>query len=190
MRTRNKVMEELLRVLVKEWGHQAVRQALNDIEGTTSAALAGRSGREERSGRASAGPGAGRERHKLNPVEQIAKMELPDSKKAVLLALASHFEKRLFLPTTADVKNFLEINHASAGILHGRDRALSKVLHILVGLSEESLGRMLQDDTHSGPARLGPLSEAIRSTRAAIRSDEAASQSAVDLVKRAKATVD
>ena len=174
MKTRKHVVEGLLRVLVDAWGYDVVREALNDIDDRSSLApdmqFAKRSGGHFRMTSPNGEP-RGRSRRQ-SAVEQAEKMPLPDDRKALILTLATRFDKRMFLPTASDVRNFLEINHATAGVLHGREAALPKVFRVLVELPDETLGKIVRDDSYSGPSRLGPLSDAIQASRTAIRSNE------------------
>jgi hypothetical protein len=171
MASRNRVVEELLRALVREWGHTTVLKCLTEIQ-DGSAAGVGSHKRAETRRPLTDTSGILRARvDRPSAVEQVTKMEIPDEKRPALLDLASRFETRRFLPSTGDIRNFLETNHEAVGTLHGREAAVPKVFRVLVSLPQERLHEIVQGGAYSGPTQLGPLSEAIRATRTAIRSN-------------------
>jgi len=83
-----------------------------------------------------------------------------------LLELASRFDKKSFLPTVADVRNFLHYKDSSVKMIERRETAIPKLIQVLLSLPKEQLQRILQDENYAGPSRLGPLSEAIKESSA------------------------
>lgn len=174
MRTRSRiaVVDEMLRVLVNEWGYDVVLQCLKNVERLPLSALDAKpSGPALGQHRTANVSGEARDRMpRPSAVACVSRMGVPDEKREFLLALASRFEKRRFLPTIGDVRNFLEINHAPVGNLNKREAAIPKVFRVLLTLPDERLDKILREDGYSGPSQLGPLSDAIKASSAAIRS--------------------
>jgi hypothetical protein len=150
-----KIFDDLLRILVENWGYAGIRRRLDQLEGTNSRINpSGNSRADDRS-------------HRRTAIDYVMNMELPTEKKALLLELATRFEQKSFLPTIGDIRNFLAMSHLADGEIRGRDAAVSKIMKILALLSEVDLDKIRQDSRYSGPSRLGPLSEAISAAASA-----------------------
>jgi len=158
--SRNRVLDELLCVLVKTWGYTTVLQRLNRLQQKDDQIrIFSGTDKQER-----------KRNHRRSAREYVGRMELPTEKRDVLLELAFRFENRNFLPTVGDVRSFLERKNVYFNPMRARDVAIPKIFDILLDMPNEKLQTILNDENYSGPSRLGPLSDAIKARSAAIRS--------------------
>ena len=162
---RQDLLESLLTPLLREWGRDAVLACIAELN-TNSVP----SERQHRPDSAARGPSS----RKPNAVEIADRAELSTTKRDALLRLASLFDQKLFLPTASDVRHFLLLRAQQPGSVKQRQDAFRKVLALLSGMADEELERLIKCSTHSGPTQLGPLSDAIRATSAAMRFGETA----------------
>lgn len=154
MLARKALLDNLLRTLVHEWGYQSVATALASFESDEDG-LVGRSAPKV--------PRNLKVRRKLLATEQVAKAAVPEDKRAALMKLAVRFDRREFLPTTSDVREFLTMLGERTSPMKDRSTAFARVLKSISVLPVERLERYTHSGLHSGPARLGPLSDAISS---------------------------
>lgn len=154
----DRILDDLLRVLVRRWGYHYVFSRLGALKGSDTSP-----------GESGAGSDNGSKRRRLTPSDYIERIDVSSPKKNVLLQLARKFENREFLPTLGHIKDFLGTRNVHMDSLRGRSDAFVKIAEILVGLPEDNLQTMLNDENYSGPSRLGPLSDAIKARGAAIR---------------------
>ena len=159
--TRNsKLLHNLLRTLVEEWGFDRVAADLEHFGGApppTAASPARRSGM----------------RHPVIPargqaVAQVLRARLPPDQEAPLLVLAERFDNKTFLPSVADAREFLGMMGDDASTLKDRSAAFPLVLRRLRELTPAQIEAIAASPRFSGPARLGPLSEAIAAAASAI----------------------
>lgn len=174
---RHDLLESLLTPLLREWGRDAVLACIAELD-TKSVARE----RQPRSDSADRSPSS----RKPNAVEIADRAELSTTKRDALLRLASLFDRKLFLPTASDVRHFLELRAQQPGPVKQRQDAFRKVLALLSGMADEELERLIKSSTHAGPTQLGPLSDAIRATGAAMRSVETAPAADTDLPAAAR----
>ena len=67
-----------------------------------------------------------------------------------------------------------------SGPIKHRQDSFRKVLDVLVGMSDDELQVLQAGGTHAGPTQLGPLSDAIKATSAAVRASESNASPAAD----------
>jgi hypothetical protein len=163
MAHRDALLIDSLRSLVRQWGHKEVKAALADVCGTA--------GWDD----ASQSPNIGDERTKrlrsatkLLASEQVARAQLPEVQEVILLKLAVRFDRREFLPSISDVRQFLIMMGETPGAMKDRSEAFRRLLKLLSRLPLERLEQLMSSSLYSGPSQLGPLSDAI-STVAASR---------------------
>ncbi|WP_172837814.1 hypothetical protein, partial [Xanthomonas arboricola] len=106
-------------------------------------------------------------------VEIVERLEVSEQKKDLLQSLAKRFDAKVFLPTSSDVRQFLEERGYDPGPIKQRQDSFKKLLNAFIVMENDELVLFKEREIHSGPSQLGPLSEAIRSTSAAIRGSEA-----------------
>jgi hypothetical protein len=159
--SRKVLLSSLLRALVDEWGHKEVEVALARLSPATSTI--------ERhmltSGQRQKLQGA---RAKLLASEQVARAPLPDAQKAALQALAIRFDQKQFLPSNADVREFLLMMGETPGTMKDRSDAFRRLLKSLSVLSPDRLDRLVKSALHSGPSQLSHLSDAISAAAASL----------------------
>lgn len=172
MTNRKALLSSLLRALVQEWGHKEVETALGQLsewDGRTHTQLP-----------ASGGPEAiqrSRKATKLRACEQVARAHLPEVQEAVMLELAKRFDRKQFLPSVSDVREFLVMMGERPGAMKDRSEAFRWLLKSLSGLPPERLDQLVNSGLHSGPSQLGPLSDAIATAAASLPRHRAPSAS-------------
>ncbi|MBM9614715.1 hypothetical protein JWJ90_10500 [Desulfobulbus rhabdoformis] len=154
-----RLLRELLSVLVKEWGHDEVKCALEDINNEAASGVTSRQARA-------------RVYKKPNAENLVKRLDVPKEQKALLMDFASKFDNKEILPKVGDVRYFLEMQGEKAESIQQRSKAFSAILNVLLQMSCESLNSVVRGFSYSGPSALGPLSDAIKATSAALRSNE------------------
>jgi hypothetical protein len=152
MTRRKALLNRLLQILVDEWGHDVVAGALTRIVSSPN------NGVKERT------PGLkhGREKkRKPSATEQIERNAAQGEQKEALLQLAVLYDRKLFLPSVADVREFLVMMGGRPGGIKDRNKAFRVLLRSLMELPVERLQELARTALHSGPSELGPLSDAI-----------------------------
>ena len=152
----NDELQAALRAIVERFGIDAVRKALRDFS------------RDERKRELIRGPGgvraarkrSGRER--LSAVGYVQKMKLPEERAEAIRRAAREFEKRTFLPTFGDVRNFCESYGIDVPRSTSRAAVIPRVFRLLAAMDTPDVETMLDDRLFSGPVELGPIAEAIR----------------------------
>ena len=169
----NRKLETTLRPIVQEYGLGSVLKTLGKIasDDTQSAPPLAVNGAEK-----SAQPKkARRRRSKPNAVEHAAKMELPTDRREVVIALAERFERKDFLPTFGDIRNFCDVYGIDVPASKTRASAIPRVFKFLANEMEaDEVQRILHDGMFSGPSRLGPIADAIRRNGRASRASRLA----------------
>lgn len=145
------LLHDLLSPLVKEWGRDAIKDVLSREDWPNS--------RLRRSGKHS-------ERNGENPFEkilaiQLSKARVSNEQESALLQISERYARKEFLPSVADVREFLILMGERPAGMKDRREAFRSLLSALVTLPEHTLKNLLQSALHSGPAELGPLSDAI-----------------------------
>jgi hypothetical protein len=161
MTSRRALLNNLLRTLVKEWGYEEVQSALAHLSDS-----AGEIDAPPPEGRGS--EPVQRKRTKLLASEQVARAHLPDAKAVALRELATRFDRKEFLPSISDVREFLVMMGERPGAIKDRSTAFRLLLTALSGLAPERLERLANSARHSGPSQLAPLSDAISTAAASL----------------------
>ena len=149
MKSRKALLTKFLQMLVDEWGHKAVAAAL----ASTHVSLEGPA--EDPHPRSSKKSG------RLSATEQIQRSALEGEQKEVLLLLATRYDQKLFLPSVADVREFLIMMGTRPIGMKDRTQAFRVLLGSLTQLPVARLRQLAQTALHSGPSELGPISDAI-----------------------------
>jgi hypothetical protein len=153
MTSRKALLNNLLRTLVQEWGHEEVQAALAQLSCGVGEADAPPLGRSSEL--------TPKIRTKLLASEQVARARLSDTQAIVLRELAVRFDRKQFLPSISDVREFLVMMGERPGAIKDRSSAFRLLLTALSELPQERLERLANSARHSGPSQLGPLSDAI-----------------------------
>ena len=163
MTGRKALLNGLLSTLVREWGFREVQAALAQLPDTEIRTNTG-----EFANVGLGGTPRPRKKAKLLASEQVARAQLPAAQDAALRELAMHFDRKQFLPSVADVREFLVMMGERPGAMKGRSEAFRLLLEALSNLSPERLERLANSALHSGPSQLGPLSDAISAAAASL----------------------
>ncbi len=139
----------LVNALVREWGADEVLRALSQLSASDKNGLLSERGM------------ASRQKRLLSAVDQIEQSDLAEAQKAALRDIAELFDRKLFLPNTADVREFLIMASHRPGAIKNRSDAFRLLLKALKSFSSDQLERLAKTSRHAGPSRLGPLSDAI-----------------------------
>jgi hypothetical protein len=151
----DQLLIKLLRLLVREYGYNQVASALDVArDGEESRVFPSRQTNRSK---------------KLSAIDQVVRLGDLDSKRTPLEIIAKRFDEKRFLPALGDIREFLSMMGADQARIKNRTDGFRKLLPRLVGLPEEKLEQLAHGANYSGPARLGPLSDAIRSAGEAIR---------------------
>jgi hypothetical protein len=163
MKGRKILLSNLLHALVQEWGKREVEDALAQLSNAADLTEAHRLG-------SSVSRGARRSRSvtKSLAIEQVARAQLPEAQEVALLELARRFDHKQFLPSTADVREFLIMMGERPGAIKDRSQAFRRLLEALTRLPPEQLEWLANSALHSGPSQLGPLSDAISAAGASL----------------------
>jgi hypothetical protein len=157
-------LRRLLGALVSEWGYDEVSHTLELLRDDGSRIISG-------SAETLDAP-AGRSKkpyEKPSAKDIVSKLDVADARKAILMELADQFDSKRFLPGIGDVRYFLEMRGITSSGLTQRAETFRRVLKALLDTPSDKLQKLLTDMSHSGPSQLGPLSDAIKSTRTAVR---------------------
>lgn len=141
-------LESLLTLLIGRYGEEAVEQSFRRVS-------SGRAGVRTHV------PSKNRVRTKPTPVDLARKVKASENLKPQLIKIAEEFEAKEFLPRIADVRHFLVMHGENEPRTNNRPEAFRQVLEYLITLPEDRLRDIRNELFHGGPARLGPLSDAI-----------------------------
>jgi hypothetical protein len=102
-------------------------------------------------------------------VDQVIKSSSLAGDLSDILDLATKFDRKDFLPSIGDIREFLTMTGNSVEGVNSRTEGFRYLLPVLAQLPPERLKQLASSNSYSGPAQLGPLADAIRSTGEAIR---------------------
>lgn len=153
MKSRKALLTKLLQTLVDEWGYEDVATALASTNGDLSDPLVRRA--------EGSTPQPSKKRVRLSATEQIERAGLEGEQKELLLQLALRYDRKLFLPSVADVREFLIMMGTRPIGMKDRTQAFRVLLESLMQLPVARLQQLAQTALHSGPSELGPISDAI-----------------------------
>ena len=92
----------------------------------------------------------------------VSKLEVSAEQKLLLEQLAVKFEKKAFLPTVGDIRNFCAIYGIDLPRSSSRVSAIPTIFRHLSRLAPEEARSILQANSFSGPSQLAPIADAIR----------------------------
>jgi hypothetical protein len=144
------LLRNLLDALVREWGVEEVLRALSQVSKANNEA-----------GDISAKDSRLKKLKMSSAVDQVERSNINTDQKKLLLEIADRFDRKQFLPSNADVREFLIMRSYRPGAIKNRSEAFRVLLKVLEGVPAEGLDRLVKTSRHSGPAQLGPLSDAI-----------------------------
>ena len=157
-------LEKELRFMVRRHGIEPVKQALQRIserglESETAEADAPAGPQGKRSADQSR-----RRRPRLTATRYVSRMRVSAEMQSPLGELAEKFENKTFLPTYGEIRDFCSTYAIDRPASASRASAIPRVFKRLAQLGLEEIRELLHTDAFSGPARLGPIADAIRRT--------------------------
>ena len=159
-RSKHSLLTSLLASLLQEWDYDTVRQCLADLhaeQGTGGALLAAQDSKRAK------------ERRHSSASEIVDRLNAAEARKALLRALAARFDAKTFLPSASDVRHFIGMLGQDPGLIKHRQDSFRKVLEVLDRMADDKLQFLQESGAYAGPTQLGPLSDAIKATSAAVR---------------------
>lgn len=157
------LLKSLLVPLLREWDYETVRQCLAEAQAEHA---------DEELSFAAKKHKPAKEYRRPNAVEIVERLDAAEDRKESLRALAARFDTKTFLPTASDVRHFLEMRGQSNGPIKQRQDSFRMVVDVLLSMADDELMLLQTSGTHAGPTQLGPLSDAIKATSAAVRTTE------------------
>ena len=165
---RHAFLVKLIRTLVEEWSYDEVQKVLAELSDVRKGASAAGGFREGEPRRVSLNRERARSR-RPTAVEQVTRYVGPNADRETLFAIAAKFDRKEFLPRIGDIKEFLAMMGEAVGGMKHRLDGFRQLLPPLAQLPSDKLKHLATSTRHSGPAQLGPLSDAIKSTGEARR---------------------
>lgn len=152
MKSRKILLSNLLKPLLDEWGPDEVRAALDRLVMKL-----------DREGRRSYGADKSQSERSARPtaINLVERLDLENDRKRPLKVLAARFDEKDFLPSTADVREFIIMAGERPPTMKNRQESFRNLLRVLLRFSPERLQQIAEAASHAGPAQLGPISDAI-----------------------------
>ncbi|WP_156428174.1 hypothetical protein [Novosphingobium sp. FSW06-99] len=150
MKSRKQLLNSLLKALLAEWGTDEVRSSLEK-------AIAEHASERSQWSFRSDSPRVER----ATALQLVDRLEVQKNVKQPLRILATRFDQKDFLPSIADVREFIIMAGQRPPAIKNRQESFRNLLRILLDLSPERLQQMAEAANHAGPAQLGPISDAI-----------------------------
>ena len=151
---RDNLLDMLLKVLIDEWGYGLVHERLESLNISNEAQSREVAPSKQRRPR--------KKTEKPIASALALKISLPPEQKRLIQILAERYDAKLFLPTAGDIRYFFEMHGEVPPSSRQRGDKFRQILKLLSTLQENTLRKIIEDDAHSGPAQLGPLSDAMR----------------------------
>ncbi len=164
------LLMSLLAPLLREWGYVTVRQCLDEAQTKHAKEDLSLAAHKRKSAKEYRRPSA---------VDMTERLDAIVERKEPLLALAARFDAKTFLPTATDVRYFLEMR-GQPGPVKQRHDSFRRVLDVLLSMADDELILLQASGTHAGPTQLGPLSDAIKASSAAVRTTESNAEPTAD----------
>ena len=144
-------LESVLRSMVQRYGFEQVNESLQEI------------GTSKSSPSLLADAQANKRPPRITALQYVAKMDLSPDKKAPVIELARRFDHKAFLPTTGDIVNFCQVYRLNKPASKSRASAIPRVFKYVASMDAGGIQKILDEGMFSGPSRLGPIADAIRS---------------------------
>ena len=158
-------LESTLRSIVRQYGFEKVSQALRDVKNSDRGPKrSNHSGRHKMSSNSGAVVKPRKKRTKLSAPEYVTRANISSEKKPLVAELARRFEDKSFLPALADIRNFCQIYGIDELGSKSRSSAVPRVFKFIAAMETDDIRRILNDGMFSGPSRLRPIADAIRSS--------------------------
>ena len=156
-------LKSTLRSMVSEYGYERVNKVLHQV--ATSAGQSKKSNliNQSSSNKNKQLPVITTSKKRRATADQfVERMELSPERYLVIIELAKKFERKSFLPTSGDVRNFCQIYGLDEPTSKSRSSAIPKVFRFLATMETDEIKKVLEAGMFSGPSRLGPIADSIR----------------------------
>lgn len=153
-------LDSKLRSMINRFGYERVEKSLREIGHSESAARGVVP--EQRSSGGGTSTRTNSRRPRPTAVEYVSRMKLPTDRKRMLAEAAERFENKSFLPTSGDIRNFCGLYGVEQPVSGSRASAVPRLFKFMATMDPDELAKILRSGMFSGPARLGPIAEAIR----------------------------
>lgn len=152
------MLAKMLALLVEEFGLAKVRTTLDEV--------AKRSDVDSKTRERRGGVPADRKR----ALDYVLSIKGIDSEQRRLFSiLAERFDAREFVPTTGDLKRFMEHHGHRVPTTKNRVDAFRLILKVLSSLPESQVRKVLESRMYSGPVKLDAISDAISESGERVR---------------------
>lgn len=155
MRQRNALLVRLIEVLVDEWGPEQVETTVHEV------VAGGVSGPQETGTHPAARSAGSRASRKFNAAEQVERLGEKEPRRDVLLEIAEQYDRKQFLPSVADLREFLILSGERPSGIKDRTEGFRILLKVLLSMPTDRLRDVSSAAKHAGPSKLGPISDAI-----------------------------
>ncbi len=98
----------------------------------------------------------------LSAVDYVRRMKLSSGNAKAMNRAAQYFDKKAFLPSIGDIREFCSIHNVELVKSSGRANSIPRVFKRLADMDADEITELLDDGTFSGPANLAPIADAIR----------------------------
>ena len=152
--TESKYLKDMLCLMVNRHGPEQVNRALREV-------VSAHRRKNPNKKKASPKNSAKAKTKKKTALEYVAKMDLPSDKKPAMAELAKRFEEKNFLPGFGSIREFCLIYRIVEPASKSRISALPRIFKFIATMETSDIQRILDSGLFSGPARLGPIADAI-----------------------------
>ena len=150
-------LKDTLRLMVHRYGFERVERSLHEIRDHPL-----KSAKLSKALPSGAAAKPKKRKAKVTAPEYVAKMELSAERESAVIELAKRFEDKCFLSAFGDIREFCQIYRIPEPASKSRASAIPRVFKFLATMEIDELQRIMDNGMFSGPARLGPIADAIR----------------------------
>lgn len=161
---KEKGLDDTLREIVQQYGIEKVGLALQEFHKSKKSQMNQRAFSAAKSKKHCELRADKRKRTKVTAVGFVSKIEVSSETRSLLNELATRYDNKEFLPSIGEIRNFCQIHGIDAPVSSSREVAIRRVFTHLSQMNDQEIQSMIQTRFFSGPARLGPIAEAIRRT--------------------------
>ena len=156
-------LTDTLRDLVIRHGTSAVLHSLAEIQSTADRpASASASARK---------PPRDPSKQKPYAMACISRMALAAHKTHAMTRAAELFDNKRFLPAISDIREFSRVHGIELPRTASRSTSVPRIFAFLASMDTDAIVKTLDEGSFSGPTRLAPIADAIRSHVATRRHD-------------------
>jgi len=151
-----------LRSMVSEYGFERVNKVLHQVATSTGQSKESKLISQSSNKNKQVPVVATSKKRRATAEQFVERMELSPERYLVIVELAKRFERKSFLPTSGDVRNFCQIYGLDEPASKSRSSAIPRVFRFLATMETDEIKKVLEGGMFSGPSRLGPIADTIR----------------------------